>query len=131
MLSRGLQPPTPAVDSSPLSLSLANEDRRREAVNAKYRAAMRVATARNSGDVRSDQIDDYCAVISGLPGTKYEHADYQPNGETMLGSMRTKTPSMTNDWRDPEFFTNVSKTIGGGAPPIRGSMPSHRAFRLA
>ena len=134
MLSRGLQPVGARVPEE--DACLFSHERRRvwaqEATLAKHDEAMRLSYAKRPGHLtREEKIARYQAQLEGERGSKYQHADYRPNGGTQIAGMATHTPSMTANWRDPAFHLNYTQTLNTGAPPIRGSMPPHRAFRVA
>ena len=134
MLSRGLQPVAARVPEE--EARLFSPQRRRvwaqEAVLAKHDEAMRLSFAKTPGHVtREEKIARYQMQLEGERGMKYQHADYLPDGGTQIAGMSTQTPSMTANWHDPAFHVNITQTLNKGAPPMRGSMPPHRAFRVA
>ena len=79
-------------------------------------------------DQRQEKIRAYQDALL-VPGS---HADALP-GCTQIGNMKTATPSMTDNWdrSNTELFLNVAKRFAAGAPPVKGSVSSQRAFRVA
>ena len=81
-------------------------------------------------DLRGQKIREFQALMEG-EGGKYVHADHRPEGGTQIGNMVSPTPSMYDDFESPSMFKGSSTILGRGAPPIRKSVSSNRAFRVA
>lgn len=133
MLSRGLAPSTTPRHDGALTTALPWQESPDEA----RLAALKQHQQRKSKPLvvsdREAQIRAYQDLVSGgADGTgKYAHADLRPNGGTQIGGSSTSTPSMTADFDSPTLFKTSSTILGKGAPPIRGAMPPHLAFRVA
>ena len=81
-------------------------------------------------DVRAQKVRQFQALLEG-EGGKYLHADDKPDGGTQIGNFQSQTPSMHSDWENPDMFKNSTTILGRGAPPIKKSVSSNRAFRVA
>ncbi len=81
-------------------------------------------------DIRAQKVRQFQALLEG-EGGKYVHADYKPDGGTQIGNYVSTTPSMYAKWDSPSMFKESSTILGRGAPPIKKSVSSNRAFRVA
>ena len=97
----------------------------------KTAAAIASPPAWDGHTTRAEEIRRYQGMIEGDRGMKHVHADYRPDGGTQIGGISTQTTSMTANWESETLFKDITQTLAKGAPPIRGAMPSHLAFRTA
>ena len=101
------------------------------AMHAQVTAAIASPPAWDGHTTRAEEIRRYQGMIEGDRGMKHVHADYRPDGGTQIGGISTQTTSMTANWESETLFKDITQTLAKGAPPIRGAMPSHLAFRTA